>query len=65
VDRSGPHHLGDYGDFDREMAAAIGVPVVWEDREPFHSDHAPPGTLECLKRFIEGYRRGQKRNLGQ
>ncbi len=56
VERSGGSGLGEYAAFDREMAAAAGVPVVWEDREFFRLEDAPPGTLERVQAFVEGYR---------
>lgn len=52
-DRDG---LGGFATFDQEMSAAAGVPVVWEDREFFRIESAPPGTLERVQTFIEGYR---------
>jgi hypothetical protein len=39
------------------MAAAAGVPVIWEDRELFRIEDAPPGTLERVQTFVEGFRR--------
>lgn len=52
-----PSEMGEFEAFDQEMAAAVGVPVVWEDREFFRIDDAPPGTLERVQSFIEGYRK--------
>jgi hypothetical protein len=57
VERIGHPGLGEFEAFDSEMAAAAGVPVVWEDREFFRIEDAPPGTLERVQAFIEGYRR--------
>jgi hypothetical protein len=57
AERAGHPGLGEFAAFDREMAAAAGVPVVWEDREFFRIEHAPPGTLERVQAFVEGYRR--------
>jgi len=34
-DCSAPDHLGSWADFDKRLEQAIGVPVVWEDREWF------------------------------
>jgi uncharacterized membrane protein len=56
VERRGPSGLGEFVAFDQEMAAAAGVPVVWEDREFFRIAKAPPGTLERVQAFIEEYR---------
>jgi hypothetical protein len=56
MERGGPSYLGEFEAFDQEMAAAVGVPVVWEDREFFRIEDAPPSTLERVKGFIEGYR---------
>ena len=56
VERQDTAGLGEFAAFDREMAAAVGVPVVWEDREFFLIESAPPGTLERVQAFLEGYR---------
>jgi hypothetical protein len=60
VERTGPSYLGEFDRFDQEMAAAAGVPVVWEDREFFRIEAAPPGTLERVQAFLEGYRHRQR-----
>ena len=57
MERGGPSYLGEFVAFDKEMAAAAGVPVVWEDREFFRIEDVPPGTLERVQAFVEGYRR--------
>jgi hypothetical protein len=57
VERAGHPGLGEFAAFDSEMSAAAGVPVVWEDREFFRIENAPPGTLERVQAFVEGYRR--------
>jgi hypothetical protein len=56
VERQGPSGLGEFAELDQEMAAAAGVPVVWEDREFFRIEDAPPGTLERVQAFLEAYR---------
>ena len=48
--------LGPFAAFNRELSEAAGVPVLWEDRELFFVKQAPPGTLERIQTFIEGYR---------
>jgi hypothetical protein len=50
--------LGRFASFDQEMERAIGVPVVWEDREFFRIDKPALDTVDRLRAFIEGYRRG-------
>src|SRR5436190_18745977 len=56
VERAGPYGLGAFADMDQDMAAALGIPVVWEDRELFRIESAPPGTLERVHAFLETYR---------
>jgi hypothetical protein len=56
VERQGPSGLGEFAGFDREMGAAAGVPVTWEDREFFRIEGAPPGALERVQAFLETYR---------
>jgi hypothetical protein len=56
VERIGPSGLGEFAELDQEMTAATGVPVVWEDREFFRIEDAPPGTLERVQAFLEAYR---------
>lgn len=60
VARAGRSGLGEYAEFDREMSDAAGVPVVWEDREFFRIEDAPPGTLERVQAFVQGYRHRTK-----
>ncbi len=47
--------LGSFADFDRQMERAVGVPVVWEDREAFSIAEPQKDTIERLKRFLEEY----------
>ena len=49
-------HLGPYRDFDQEMARAIGVPVLWEDREFFLIESPRPDTVDRIRRFVSSYR---------
>jgi hypothetical protein len=49
--------LGPFEDFDKQLELAAGVPVEWEDREFFLIRQPAPGTIERVRRFIEGYRR--------
>ena len=61
ADASDRESLGAYDHFDRELAAAIGMPVVWEDRETFIVNTPDATTRDTLQRFVEGYRRGAHR----
>ena len=49
--------LGPWEDFDRQMERAIGVPVVWEDREWFRIDEPRADTVEAIQRFLVDVRR--------
>jgi hypothetical protein len=49
--------LGRWADFDKQMARAIGVPVVWEDREWFRIDRPRKDTVEAIQRFLRDIRR--------
>jgi len=48
--------LGPYRDFDQEMAHAIGVPVLWEDREIFLIESPRPDTVDRVSRFVSSFR---------
>jgi hypothetical protein len=48
--------LGPFADFDKQLARAAGVPVVWDDREVFVIQKPKPDTIERVRKFIEGYR---------
>ena len=52
----GEDGLGRFARFDQEMAAAIGVAVIWEDREVFRIAAPAADTLDRLRQFIAGYR---------
>jgi hypothetical protein len=47
--------LASFKDFDREMEHAIGVPVIWVDRECFLIEAPEHDTVEKTKHFIETY----------
>jgi hypothetical protein len=49
--------LGRWQDFDRQMERAIGVPVVWEDREWFLIERPREDTVEAIQRFLLDIRR--------
>jgi RNA polymerase sigma factor (TIGR02999 family) len=42
---------------DRQLEAALGTPVVWEDREFFLISRPLPDTIERIKRFLAEFRR--------
>lgn len=46
-----------FDDFDRQLAAAVGVPVEWEDREFFRVPHPAANTVERVREFLASYRR--------
>ncbi len=54
---TGPVGLGPWADFDKRLADAIGVPVVWEDREWFRIDQPRPDTVQAIQRFLLAERR--------
>lgn len=47
--------LGRFEHFDVEIANAIGVPVVWEDREFFLIQKPKSDTIERVRQFVQGY----------
>lgn len=49
--------LGPWADLDQQLARAVGVPVVWEDREWFRIERPGAGTVEALRRFLLDARR--------
>jgi hypothetical protein len=49
-----------FDDFDKQLERAIGVPVVWEDRELFLILQPQEGTIEKVRGFLESYRSKQK-----
>jgi len=48
--------VGRFRGFDREMQQAIGVDVLWDDREFFYIEHLRPDTVERIQRFLIEYR---------
>jgi hypothetical protein len=44
-----------FDDFDRQLAVAIGVPVVWDDREVFVVAKPAADTVERLHSFLGSY----------
>ncbi len=49
-------YFGPYHDFDRQMSCAIGVPVIWDDREFFFVESPQADTIDRLVRFVSNYR---------
>ena len=45
-----------FDDFDKQLERAIGVPVIWEDREVFIIQTPQEDTSAKIKQFLEGYR---------
>lgn len=45
-----------YEDFDEQIEAAIGTPVIWEDRERFIIESPAENTVELLQKFLATYR---------
>jgi len=56
-DCSGPAGLGSWADFDKRLAMAIDVPVVWEDREWFRIDSPRPDTVSAVQSFLIALRK--------
>jgi hypothetical protein len=50
--RTGRDGLGAWADFDRQLARAIRVPVVWEDREWFRIDQPREDTVALIHQFL-------------
>jgi hypothetical protein len=53
-----------FAGFDRQLEQAIGVPVVWDDREVLVISHPRPDTAERIRGFIESYRADRGRGRG-
>ncbi len=51
------NNLGGFDNFDRQLEEAVGVPVVWEDRELLCIAKSEPDTIARLQRFIQDYRK--------
>jgi hypothetical protein len=45
-----------FDDFDQQLSRAIGVPVVWEDREFFQVPQPGSDTVARVRQFVEQYR---------
>jgi len=45
-----------FDDFDVQLANAIGLPVIWDDRERFIIENPQPDTIDKIRHFIENYR---------
>jgi hypothetical protein len=46
-----------FDDFDKQLAAAVGVPVMWEDRETFRIERPAKDTVERIRRFLGACKR--------
>ena len=46
-----------FDDFDRQLARAVGLPVVWEDREVFRIDRPAADTVDRVREFLRAYPR--------
>jgi hypothetical protein len=46
-----------FDDFDKQLSAAIGLPVQWEDREFFRIDRPAKDTVERIRGFLAAYPR--------
>lgn len=57
----GDSDLGAFKGFDKEMERAIGVPVIWEDREVLLIRKPRADTAEKVKGFLERYRKSKGR----
>jgi hypothetical protein len=53
----GEDDLGSFADFDKQMERAVGVPVVWDDREVLVISRPKPDTVERIRGFIQNYRK--------
>jgi hypothetical protein len=45
-----------FDDFDQQLSKAIGLPVIWDDRERFIIEAPNPDTIDKIRSFIEQYR---------
>jgi hypothetical protein len=46
-----------FNDFDQQLSQAIGIPVIWEDRERFLIRHPQVDTVERLREFLSTFSR--------
>lgn len=51
-EQTGPSSLGVWDDFHKRLAATIGVPVIWEDREWFLIKEPREDTVEAIHQFL-------------
>jgi hypothetical protein len=58
-DEDGDDDLGSFADFDKQIERAVGVPVLWDDREIFVISRPKPDTLERIRGFIQNYRKSE------
>ena len=56
VDDSERVDFGSFANFDKEMERAIGVPVLWDDREFFYIESPKPDTVQKIRDFVQDYR---------
>ena len=52
-----PVGLGPWADFDKRLEQAVGVRVVWEDREWFRIDRPTTNTVSAIQEFLVSVRR--------
>ncbi len=45
-----------FADFNKQLEKAIGVPVLWDDREVFVIRKPGQDTIAKISQFLEGYR---------
>jgi hypothetical protein len=48
-------NLGSFVDFDEQLSKAIGLPVIWDDREVFVVQTPKEDTVQRIKKFLETY----------
>ncbi|HZT83786.1 MAG TPA: hypothetical protein VFA26_26380 [Gemmataceae bacterium] len=53
--------LGRCQDFDKRLEAAIGVPVLWDDREFFLIKRPRQDTLAAIQKFLADFRKTHDR----
>jgi hypothetical protein len=50
-----------FADFDKQLEKAIGVPVLWDDREFFVIRNPQIETPEKIKAFLETYSKNRQK----
>jgi hypothetical protein len=53
--------LGHCQDFDRQLEQAIGVPVLWDDREFFLIQQPREDTISAIRMFLAAFRQSHDR----